>query len=316
MEKNEDLITLNFEEKKQKIKDIVLSWSNRSLTLFGKVTIIKSLIIPQITYLLSILPNPEISYFKEIDKVIFSFLWDNQPPNLSRTMVLRKIAFGGLNVPDIYAYSKSIKLHWLQKVLDGSFESSWKSLIQLKFPVLENNFIFNCNLKPENIQNVPIKNKCWRDSLKYFFELKSKTTEPLQGDSIIWFNSLLKIEGKTLFYKELHDKGVTYLSDLVNENGRFKTIDELWGQFNCRINCLNYFGLVSIIKSKHINFETKTTNPCPLLSRILNSKSLSKEIHQQFMPSELDFDTIRGLSKWRTQLETDIYFENVFVTYL
>jgi hypothetical protein len=93
--KIEDLVKLNFEKKKQKIKDIVHSWSKRSLTLFGKVTIIKSLIIPQITYLLSILPNPEISYFKEIDKVIFSFLWDNKPPKLSRTMVLRKIAFGG-----------------------------------------------------------------------------------------------------------------------------------------------------------------------------------------------------------------------------
>ena len=52
-------------------------------------------------------------------------------------MVLRKTAFGGLNVPDIYAYSKSAKFHWLQKVLDGSFESSWKSLILLRFPVLQ-----------------------------------------------------------------------------------------------------------------------------------------------------------------------------------
>ena len=61
--KNEDLITLNFEEKKQKIKDSIFSCSNRSLTLFGKVIIIKSLIIPQITYLLSVLPNPEIFLF-------------------------------------------------------------------------------------------------------------------------------------------------------------------------------------------------------------------------------------------------------------
>jgi hypothetical protein len=30
-----------------------------------------------------------------------------------------------------------------------------------------------------------------------------------------------------------------------------------------------------LIKSKHINFEKKPTNPCPLISRILNSKSLS-----------------------------------------
>ena len=191
--KNEDLIKLNFEEKKQKIKDSVHSWSKRSLTLLGKVTIIKSLIIPQITYLLSILPNPEISYFKEIDKVIFSFLWDNKPPKLSRTMVLRKIAFGRLNVPDIYAYSKSVKFHWLQKVLNVPLKVLGK--VQLRFPVLGNNFIFNCNLKPKNIENVPIKNTFWRDLLKYFFELRSKTTEPLQGDSIIWFNSLLKIEG-------------------------------------------------------------------------------------------------------------------------
>ena len=53
-----------------------------------------------------------------------------------------------------------------------------------------------------------------------------------------------------------------------------------------------------MIKGKQINFEAKTTNPCLLISRILNSKSLSKEMYQQFMPSELDFDTIKGLSNW------------------
>jgi hypothetical protein len=50
--KYEDLIKLNYDEKKAKIKiNIIQSWSKRSLTLFGKVTIIKSLIVPQLTYL-------------------------------------------------------------------------------------------------------------------------------------------------------------------------------------------------------------------------------------------------------------------------
>ena len=39
--KYEDLIKLNYDEKKVKIKNIIQSWSKRSLTLFGKVTIIK-----------------------------------------------------------------------------------------------------------------------------------------------------------------------------------------------------------------------------------------------------------------------------------
>jgi hypothetical protein len=60
-----------------------------------------------------------------------------------------------------------------------------------------------------HISSIVLNLKFWRDLLKYFFELKSKTTEHLQGDSIIWFNSLLKIEGKTFFYKELHDKGLS-----------------------------------------------------------------------------------------------------------
>jgi hypothetical protein len=42
--KYEDLIKLTYDEKKIKIKDIIQSWSKRSLTLFGKVTIIKSLV--------------------------------------------------------------------------------------------------------------------------------------------------------------------------------------------------------------------------------------------------------------------------------
>jgi hypothetical protein len=60
--KYEDLIKLNYDEKKVKIKNIIQSWSKRSLTLFGKVTIIKSLIVPQLTYLLSVLPNPFLPF--------------------------------------------------------------------------------------------------------------------------------------------------------------------------------------------------------------------------------------------------------------
>jgi hypothetical protein len=60
------------------------------LTLFGKVTIIKSLIVPQLTYLLSVLPNPGQNYLKDIDSLIFNFLWDNKPPKIKREVVLQK----------------------------------------------------------------------------------------------------------------------------------------------------------------------------------------------------------------------------------
>jgi hypothetical protein len=56
------MIKLNYDEKKVKIKNIIQSWSKRSLTLFGKVTIIKSLIVPQLTYLLSPSKSFQMNY--------------------------------------------------------------------------------------------------------------------------------------------------------------------------------------------------------------------------------------------------------------
>ena len=122
--KYEDLIKLNYDEKKLKIKNIIQSWSKRSLTLFGKVTIIKSLIVPQLTYLLSVLPNPgqDYMYLKDIDSLIFNFLWDNKPPKIKREVILQKTNQGGLNITDIYTYSKSVKFQWVKKLLEGYYE--------------------------------------------------------------------------------------------------------------------------------------------------------------------------------------------------
>jgi hypothetical protein len=103
--------------------------SKRSSTLFGKVTIIKSLIVPQLTYLLSVLPNPGQNYLKDIDSLMFNFLWDNKPPKIKREVILQKANQGGLKITDLYTCSKSVKSQWVKKLLDSSFESSWKDII-------------------------------------------------------------------------------------------------------------------------------------------------------------------------------------------
>lgn len=82
------------------------------MTLFGKVTIINSLIVPQLPYLLSVLPNPGQNYLKDIDSLIFNFLWDNKPSKIKRELILQKTNQGGLNIIDIYkGYYKIVISH-------------------------------------------------------------------------------------------------------------------------------------------------------------------------------------------------------------
>ena len=92
-------------------------------------------------------------------------------------------------------------------------------------------------MKLEDIDNVPIKNKFWKELIKYFFELKFR--DELNLDSVIWYDSHLKLEGKSIFYKELFDKGILLIRDLLNDNNIFKTLEEDKDQYDCRINYLN-----------------------------------------------------------------------------
>ena len=49
----------NFIERLDSVKKLINIWSSRGLSIYGKVTIIKSLIIPKFVYISSLLPVPK-----------------------------------------------------------------------------------------------------------------------------------------------------------------------------------------------------------------------------------------------------------------
>ena len=187
-------------------------------------------------------------------------------------------------------------------------------MIKLWYPTLDKNFIFNCNLKLEDIDNVPIKNKFWKDLIKYFFELKFR--DELNLDSVIWYNSHLKLVGKTIFCKERFDKGILLIRYPLNDNNIFKTLEELKDQYDCRINYWKYFSLISIIKSKTIAKKNWIRGKNTLIYKILNSKSLSKEIYHLFkLKDVINIDSINRLIKWKSkvgEINLEFFFKYLF----
>ncbi|CAH3196053.1 unnamed protein product [Porites evermanni] len=65
----------NFIEKIEKIRSILDNWSARRLTLLGKITIIKTLAVSQIVYILSSLPTPP-DILETFNSILCDFLWD------------------------------------------------------------------------------------------------------------------------------------------------------------------------------------------------------------------------------------------------
>ena len=73
-----DILTFNSVEISNKVKSMLKQWSKRKLTLFGRLTIIKSLALSKFVSLFVSLPSPPAELIKEL-AVIFQFFMECRP---------------------------------------------------------------------------------------------------------------------------------------------------------------------------------------------------------------------------------------------
>ena len=69
------IISINYGNKIQTLNKSIKLWQRRALSPLGKLTVIKSLLLPKITHLLIALPKPEITLLQEINTLFYDFRW-------------------------------------------------------------------------------------------------------------------------------------------------------------------------------------------------------------------------------------------------
>ena len=93
-------------EKIEKIKNSLHVWKTRNLTFKGKTLIIKNLIIPIIGYEIEMRGIPDI-YAKQINDIVWSFIWDNKLNKIDRNVCCLSKNEGGMNMINIFNFIKS-----------------------------------------------------------------------------------------------------------------------------------------------------------------------------------------------------------------
>ena len=96
----------------------------RGLSLFGKVTVIKSLLLPKMLYVFSVLTTPG-EFIKQLNTIIYKWKGTDK---IARLAAVNDLEYGGLNLIDLETYVKSSRLAWLGRIFaEGS--SPWKAYI-------------------------------------------------------------------------------------------------------------------------------------------------------------------------------------------
>ena len=120
-------VDLNFTERIREVEKLLYIWSTRHLSWKGKITILKSLIVPKFVHLLNSIYTP-VNILDRINKLLFNFLWNNKPARIKRSTIINDIENGGLKMPDIYSINKTQKISWIKRLCDEG-NKRWKVFV-------------------------------------------------------------------------------------------------------------------------------------------------------------------------------------------
>ena len=167
--------------------------------------------------------------------------------------------------------------------------------------------IWKCQLHPKDVNFV--KDPFWRDMLHAWAEYNFSGEST--GDEIIWYNSKIKIGGKTIAWKKLYEKGLTYVSQLWQQGHTF-TADSVREKYE--VGWMEQAKLISAVPQKLRNLEDRNTK----YEKLVQSTNISRTVYAE---QTFDLAAIAGMTeKWNTTLkeawserESAQHFRNIYL---
>ena len=141
-------------------------WKGRNLTLLGKITLIKTFALSKLVYPFSVFTSPPEKVFRDLDKILYDFVWDGKPDKIKRKTLILPIDKGGLGMPDCRIFCKVLKIVWIKRFYDKSDDVRWKIVFSNALESHGGMLLFKCNFKHNEYFIEEIKNPFIRDLIK------------------------------------------------------------------------------------------------------------------------------------------------------
>ncbi len=75
-------------------------WNRRNTTIYGRILVVKTVVISKFLYRASILPVPA-NFIKLVNEMVYSFVWKNKKHLVKKSTLVNCYEEGGLQMPDM-----------------------------------------------------------------------------------------------------------------------------------------------------------------------------------------------------------------------
>ena len=250
--------SLNYNEKLEKVKELLRCWKYRRLTLLGKISVIKSLIVSQLVYLLSPLRS-NYKVLNEINDLLYTFPWNGKGDKIKRKVMINDFGAGGIKMVDISSFNKSLKTTWIKKYLDNNNKGKWKIFFDITFKKYscQNFFTYNLNVR-DTVSLITTSDAFLKELLEIWAEVNFEPEIASKDhflDQQLWHNSLIKIGNKTGFFQNWFTKGITRVKHLLGPDNNFLSLNDFRCKYEIDPRPLSFYGLISAVKALRIDYN-------------------------------------------------------------
>ena len=246
---------INFDIAIEKAKNELKSWKYRILSPIGKITVLKTLILPKFVHLFSSIHTPH-SILVEINKIFYNYLWAGKPDKIKRETTCKNYCVGGLKMVNIFNFEKALKLKWLTYVIFHS-EQVWSELLKIEIKNLKYITVLGGEWCAKFYSKL---NPFWKDVFTYWTEFCA-SQKIMSNDDIckspIWYNS--NVNTKQIHFPNWSKQGILFIDDVIDNNGKVLSVQNLKEKYNFNINFLNYHTVQSFV-TKFLTKHKKSDN--------------------------------------------------------
>ena len=245
------LIEENYTERIEKIKRLISAWEKRNLSIMGKIIIAKTFLISQLVYFMQAFIIPE-KVLTEINRILFRFIWKKRDNNkkafekVKRVVMCNDYTQGGLKMIDIKQMQISFILQWVIRLTGNLGTNKCAIIPRMIFLSHGPNFeCFRSNVNSKSFKGLDhIKSFFWSSVLKTW--LDNNCTPSNTVNQYLWNNKSFAYAGKTLYFRNWAEKGLTSLQDIIDQN-EIMPYQSIRGILGNSANILEYNVVAAVI---------------------------------------------------------------------
>ena len=265
-----EVIEKNFYKNIDRMQSVCNIWKQRNLSLLGKITIIKSLLISKIQYVCGVLYTPQ-AVINKINSILYNFLW-NGKDKIKRKAIIQDYEEGGMKMMDFESYVKARHIMWTKRLLDDNYHD-WKRFPLYYFRNFGGPKLFFASEFSRKTINIYIP-KFYESLIKSF---KTVAFEEEFMNQTIWNNKNILSQNYTVFFKQFYDSGIIFVHHLFGSNGKILSWNSIQEKYSLpKALWIQYAGLCQMVPKQWKERALRNLSVCPKLRKSLSYNIVDK----------------------------------------